>query len=316
MKKVKRSSIILIAVLSFSMILLTCGKKDATMKILDAKVTLVLGQAFILRDDTPEKVKLDIGTRLKPSDVILTGRNGSVNVVIADRGVFKIKNNSRVSFQDLLVVDDENNVARIKVAAGKVVLGLKKLQKDSVFEVQTPTAVAGVRGTSFVVSVQKQESAAFPYFVKVSKKEAVITKIGVLTGSVEIINPKNTSQKVMVNSLKEATLINDDFDKIKIEKITRLTLDEIKEIKELSEIRELKLKEISDEITSVEPEVEEVMKSELKTRSDIKSREEDLRKTEQELENEKIKAQKESIQKIKKIKKDSGKYLDDDATSW
>lgn len=313
MKKFKLLTLFLItaSLLYFT----SCGKKEtevSTSRILEAKVTLVIGEAYLLREDNPERIAVKIGTRLKPSDVIITGKKSAVNVIISKRGIFKLKENSRVSFKDLLVVDDENNVTRLKVTAGKVVLGLKKLAKDSVFEVETPTAVAGVRGTSFLVSVKREDTSAFPYFVKVSKDKNIVTKIGVLAGKVEIINPQNPEQRYMVDTLKEATLIDDDFENIKIEKITRLTLDEIKAIKELSEIRQLKLKEISDEITSVEPEIEDIMKSDIGTKAEIKSAEEDLSKTESALEKEKIEMQKESIKKIKKPAKGTGKYLEDE----
>ncbi len=312
MKTLRISILLLVAVpLIF---LVSCGKQDAKLssKILPAKVTLVMGNAYLLREDQPEKIALKIGTLLKPADVVITGKNSGVNVVIAKRGVFKIKENSRVSFKDLLVIDDENNVARLQVAAGKVILGLKKLKKDSVFEVETPTAVAGVRGTSFAVSVSGTEPSAFPYFVKVPKESTIVTKVGVLTGKVELSNPNDSDQKVAISALKQATLINDDFDNIKIEKIEQLNVEEISSIKELSEVRALKLKEISDEISSSEPQVENMMKSDIKTKSDVKSTAEDLKKKEAELGNQKLDIQKESIKDIKDNKKDSGKYLNGD----
>lgn len=314
MKGIKISFLIF---LILSVAIMSCSKQEEVQvseKILKAKVTLVIGKAYLLRDDSPEKIKIRTGARILPNDVILTGKKSAVNIVIANRGVFKIKQNSRVSLKNLIKVDDDNNVASIKVTAGKVVLGLQKLKKNSSFEVETPTAVAGVRGTSFMVSVKQEDKSAFPYFVKVRKKADVVTKVAVLTGSVELINPKNKRQKLMLSSLKEATLNNDDFKNIKVEKITRLSLDEISAIKEYSEIKKLKLKEISDEIEKAEPEVEEIMKSDLKTKSDVKSQQEDLSKTEKAIEDQKIEAKKEAIKKMKTSnKKSEGKYLDDES---
>lgn len=292
-----------------------CGSKGTEGKasnVLKAKVSMVIGTAYILRADNPAKIKININDAILPDDVIITGKGGSVNVVIEKRGVFKIKDNSNILFSNLLMVDDENNSAKIKVMAGRVILGLEKLKKNSTFEVETPTAVAGVRGTSFMVSVQQKETRAFPYFVKVTRQEDMVTKIAVLTGKVELSNPKVSGSSYMIDSLKEATLINDDFKNIKIEKITRLSLDEITVIKDFSEIKELKLKEITDEIQKVEPQLEEIMKSELKTKSAVKSSAEDLSKTEKALEEEKLEVKKEAIQKMKSgNKKTDNKYLDD-----
>lgn len=309
--------ICILVMLIVSVAFISCGKKDASElseKILKTKVTLVIGHAYILRDDSPAKIKIKIGQYIMPNDVIITGKGSAVNVVIAKRGLFKIKQNSNVSLKNLIKVDDDNNIASIKVTAGKIVLGLQKLKKNSSFEVETPTAVAGVRGTSFMVSVKQKETSAFPYFVKVRKKEDIVTKIAVLTGSVELMNPNNRKDTVMISSLKEATLNADDFKNIKVEKITRVSLDEISAIKDYSEIKELKLKEISEEIKKAELEIEELMKSELKTKFDVKSQMEDLSQTEKAIEDQKIEAKKEAIKKMKtSSKKSEGKYLDDES---
>lgn len=297
--------------------LLGCGKKEVSQtpqNILEAKVTLVKGEAYILRTDEPEKIAVKIGTKILPSDVLITGKDSYVNVAIKNRGILKIKENSNVTFKELLVIDDLNNATKIQVSAGKVVLGLKKLVKDSKFEVETPKAVAGVRGTSFLVAVYKEDTAGFPYFVKITTKENVVTKLGVLSGKVELKDLTKPEQKVIINALKEATLVNDDFENIKIEKISMETLNEIGAIKELSEIKEYKLEDITDEIKSVEPQIEMIQKG-VKTKSEIKTKEEDLKETEENLKEE-VEIKEKSSENIKKQKKESGKYLNDESGSW
>jgi len=301
----------LITLLVFGM---GCSKKTSTItdKILEAKVTFVKGVVYVLREDSPEKVVLKVKDRILPNDVIITGPNSAVNVVIAKRGLFKVKENSSVSLKDLMKVDEENNIAKVKISAGKIILGLKKLKKNSVFEVETPTAVAGVRGTTFMVSVERKERSAFPYFVKVQKGENVITKVAVLSGKVELINPKNTKESYAITALKQATLKNDDFKNIKIEKITRLALDEISAIKDFSEIKELKLKEISEEIEESDNAMQELLKSELENKAKIREQQENLKSTEKSLEVQKIEAKKEAIKKMKTEKKSESKYLEDE----
>jgi len=316
----KHVKLIIVMILMISLVgFFSCSKQSTSVKlaenVLKAKVTLAMGKAYILRDDNPTKISMKIGDIIHPHDVIITGKNSSVNIVLANRGLIKIQENSHVSLKNLVNIDNENNKATVKVTAGRIVLGLQKLKKDSSFEVETPTAVAGVRGTTFMVSVDKRETSAFPYFVKVKKKEEVVTKIAVLTGKVELVNPKNESDNKMINALREATLENDDFKNIKIEKITRLSLNEISAMKDYSEIKRLKLKEISEEIQQAEPEVEQLLKAELKMKSEIKSEVEDLSQTERAIESQKIEAKKEAIKKMKSSAgKSDGKYLDDQ--SW
>lgn len=288
------------------------GTKQEPAGVLKAKVSMVIGSAYILRSTSPERIRVKLNDTIMPEDVVITAARSSVNVVIPKRGVFKIKENSNILFSSLLMVDDENNSAKIKVMAGKMILGLEKLKKDSAFEVETPTAVAGVRGTSFMVSVQQKENRAFPYFVKIARKDDVVTKIAVLTGSVELTDPKGASPSTMISSLKEATLINDDFKNLKVENITKISLDEIAMIKDFSEIRELKMKEITEEIRKAEPQIEEMMKAELKAKGAVKSSAEDLSGTEKELEKENLDVKKDAIRKMKSDgKKTEGKYLDD-----
>ncbi len=305
-----------VLVIAAGLFIIGCSKSDVTTEsknILKAKVTLVMGSAYVLRENEPSKIALKMGDILKPSDVVITGNDGSVNIIIANTGVLKIKRNSNVSLKDLLV-QKEGATARLSVSAGRVILGLKKLQKKSSFEVETPTAVAGVRGTTFMVSVENEDSHAFPYFVNVNKKKKLVTKIAVLTGKVELINPNNSKQSYMITTLKEATLNNDDFKNVKIEKITRLSINEIESIKEFSEIKELKLKEIQEEIQEVAPEVESEMNADIKSKAAIKSQSEDLSKTEKMLEEQKIEAKKKAIKTMKsdKSKKSEGKYLEDE----
>lgn len=314
MKNRRTSGMILLAAASL-LCLAGCGRRGAQQEsagVLKARVSMVIGTAYILRASSPERIRVKLNAGIMSEDVVITTAGSSVNVVIPKRGVFKIKENSNILFSSLLMVDDENNSAKIKVMAGKMILGLEKLKKDSVFDVETPTAVAGVRGTSFMVSVQQKESRAFPYFVKIARKDDVVTKIAVLTGSVELSDPKGASPSTMIGSLKEATLINDDFKNVKIENITKISLDEIAVIRDFSEIRELKMKEITDEIRKAEPRIEEMMKAELKAKGGVKSSAEDLSKTEKALEQENLDVKKDAIRKMKTgDKKTDGKYLDD-----
>ncbi|MFC1504248.1 FecR domain-containing protein, partial [Spirochaetota bacterium] len=70
-----------------------------------------------------------------------------------------------------------------KVEKGQILTSLKKLKKNEQFNVTTPTAIAGVRGTSFMVNATSKTS-----------------KISVLTGSVQVTKGKKS---VLVNQMKE-----------------------------------------------------------------------------------------------------------------
>jgi len=306
----RKSTIFLIMIM---LVAVSCSKKEVSQKaenILEAKVTLVKGVAYIFKAETPEKIVVNIGTIVMPGDVLVTGSGSSVVVAIKNRGIMKIGENSEVAFKELLVIDEENNSAVVNLTRGKIISGVKKLIKTSKFNVETPTAVVGVRGTSFMVAVQKEEDSAFPYFVKVPKKSNVITKVGVLTGKVELQNIKEPHTKISIDNMKEATIVNDDFKNIKIVKISPLTIEEIKEIKDAPVVEELKIDEIKEELNLTE--TESVIKEEVKVKSAVKTKQE----VEEAAEESKEELKKDATGNLKKQQKKSGKYLEDETSGW
>ncbi len=314
MRNLKTIGIIFIII---SLLMTGCVKKDSEKadglkKVLNTKVTMVKGKAYLLRENSPAKITLKIGSTILPADIIITGKNSSANIMIAKRGVIKIKENSSVSLRELVEVDDTDNITRIKVAVGKVVVGLLKLKKDSIFEIETPTAVAGVRGTTFSVTVENDSKNAFPHFVKTEKVQNSKTKIAVLTGSVELVNNKNKEESIIIDSLKEATLSNDDFKNVKVDNIKKEEVAEFSAIKEFSEIKDLKIDEVIEEIGEGQEKADDMIKAELKAKAKVKIRKEDITKTEDKVDSDAVEAEKnEVIDKDKQTDNDdSSKYLD------
>ena len=308
----------ILILVSVSFVALSCNKSTSDQmnaaKTLTAKVSLVMGQATILRANTPGKIAVKIGLQLLPEDVVMTGPGSKLNITLKNSGVVRVGQNSKIIMSSLLKKDDGNSEQKINVQAGKIILGLKKLQKNSSFDVETPTAVAGVRGTSFMVDVQENENNAFPYFVKVNQKKNITTKVAVLAGAVEFSTPEG-EKPVMVKSLKEATLQGSDFDNIKIVDIKRLSLEQLNEIKDFAEIKKLKMNEITAEISEVEPEVQEMLQTDLKTTSTIKkAKTSDMQSKEKQLKDS-IKMQDKKIEKVKTSTKRDGKYLED-SSAW
>ena len=308
-------TIMVVALLAFTF---ACGnntemEQDAAQKIRKATVTYALGDAYILRENDPGKTAIKLNMQLQPNDMVVTGSGGNVKIVIEDQGVIQISQNSKVVMSSLLLNEDGSADQKLMVKAGKVVLGLKKLQKNSTFDVETPTAVAGVRGTSFMVSVEEEENNAFPFFVKVNPEKNLTTKVAVLAGSVELGN--DDSQKThMINPLKMAILEGSDFANVRIVDIERLYLNALQEIKGFAEIQKLKMDEITEEISSIEPQIRAVHKK-LNTTSEIKKATTiDLEAQEKKLQDD-IEAQEKEIESVKTKQKREGKYLEDGA-AW
>ncbi|MBU1076408.1 MAG: FecR domain-containing protein [Spirochaetes bacterium] len=311
-------TIIFVLLLAFILFTVGCTMKKPEKKsenILKAKVVFAMGKVYILRGDTPGKVEVKIDTQILPDDVIITGKNSSVNIVVAKRGVLKIQESSSVAFKELINIDDENNRSKLKVTLGKMVLSLQKLKKESAFEVETPTAVAGVRGTSFMVEVEREEKSAFPFFAKVTKDEKTTTKIAVLSGEVELANAANKEETITVSSLNEVSLKDDDFKNAKTESLTRSSLKDFTVLKEFSEVEEIGSADISEEIKNAQIKIDDSIKKELKTKTKVQTREENVKEKEEAVEK-KIETEKEAIDKDKASEKPTEEKYIDKEENW
>ena len=93
---------------------------------------------------------------LNEGDLITTGKNSSVVLELAsskaDQDSITIGENSQVQFTKLK--EDTGAKAKMSVWAGSLWVKVKSISNaDDTFEVETPTAIMGVRGTHFILKV-------------------------------------------------------------------------------------------------------------------------------------------------------------------
>lgn len=129
-----------------------CKDKKKENKSLQAGiVTFSKGDVKLLSKDGKEKIQKDMF--FFKDDIIVTGKDGIVDIQLADGVVIRIKQNSKLKLQDIIVGDNGNTInAKLALEAGKVFAKTdKKLGADSSFKISTPTFTAGIRGTEFIV---------------------------------------------------------------------------------------------------------------------------------------------------------------------
>lgn len=97
-----------------------------------------------------------VGLRLQTADVIKTGSDGSVGITMSDNSLLSAGPNSVLSL-DRYAFDTTTNQGQFDSSLRKgtlsVVSGRIAKQSPDAMTVRTPTAILGVRGTEFVVSV-------------------------------------------------------------------------------------------------------------------------------------------------------------------
>jgi len=112
------------------------------------------GRCEVLRKGVAEKITRS--TYFLKGDMIRTYQNGKIEIILLDETVIKIGPNAEVNLSDFLL--DEAGSRRkgiVKLIRGSIMTFLRKIYKGikGEFSVETPTAVVGVRGTKFIVSV-------------------------------------------------------------------------------------------------------------------------------------------------------------------
>ncbi len=104
---------------------------------------------------------LEAGALLGGGDMVRTGPRSFADLRFRDEVIIRIKQNSLFRI-DRLARDRNGSLrAGLDLSAGTALLSFKKLQRGDSAEVRTPTSVAGVRGTSFGVSVSENRDVRF-----------------------------------------------------------------------------------------------------------------------------------------------------------
>ena len=114
----------------------------------------VVGQAFITKAGDPAPSPAEEDMDLGPGDRIATGANGRVTISLRDEHFVRMDGLATLTIKDLRSDQVAGGIwARLLLARGKLMAVVASLTSvDSRFEVDTPSAVAAVKGTTFEVS--------------------------------------------------------------------------------------------------------------------------------------------------------------------
>jgi len=142
----------------------------------------------VIKNNFPEKIK--------PNKLIKTDRKTHLEITMPSKDVIKVSQNTEV------VIRSES---LIEVVKGKIHNLIKKLKPKTKFYIQTPAAIAGVRGTEYVLEVEDDGTTTIIVLdgevelsdkdnkktVIVKKNQKSVVKTGDLPPSPEGIDPKN-----------------------------------------------------------------------------------------------------------------------------
>jgi hypothetical protein len=119
-----------------------------------AQVKTATGQVAVLR--AGQRLPANVGDKLFEKDVIETGPDGAIGITFVDNTVFSTGPNSQLALDEFQF--DSSNfrgsmLADMRQGTLSVVSGDITRSSPGAMKIKTPTAVLGVRGTTFAVQV-------------------------------------------------------------------------------------------------------------------------------------------------------------------
>lgn len=200
-----------------------CCKKEKKVQR-EGVVNMLAGSVAIVDDGKRSSAK--VGDPVRQGMKIETGKNSFVDIYF-DENAVKILENSLVEIRELeIIIEEQSEKTGLYVKNGKVFVKVaKKLTKNDRFQIGTPTATAGVRGTEFLVV-----------------EEDLKGLVACLNGTVEVRSEVSPEEQVIdVSGGKEVVIEMDklmtlgdlsDENRRLMEDITRNFQDAKKEIRE------------------------------------------------------------------------------------
>jgi hypothetical protein len=131
-------------------------------------------------------IKPNVGYDVQTKDIVVTGDKSRAKLLLADDSMLSINQNSNVEITEFLLYKNKRS-SIISLRAGAMHTKVERfLDPNSKFEVHTPTAVAGARGTAWLT------------LVELAAQNVAQTSIFALEQAVTVYNPLLPSQVVTV----------------------------------------------------------------------------------------------------------------------
>lgn len=140
-----------------------------------------------------------VGSSILVGDTVVSGTDSRAKIAMQDRNIITVLPNTKLTIEEYKTGEKNRNV-KLSLLQGKVRNDVKeKYDNDkNKFQIRTPTAVAGVRGTKFVTGFSTETNA---------------TEILTLKGQVEVtkfeLNQEKPLGTVVVDQGEKTTMAND-----------------------------------------------------------------------------------------------------------
>jgi hypothetical protein len=164
-------------------------------------VTCLVGTATLTPKGRSTSQPLTVNQQLYPGDKIVTGPAGRVEIIINRESVVRLDVNTRLTIEAFRDNETQQGKTRMDFSQGTVWAKIRNYRDlISRFELELPTAIAGVHGTVYQTTVQPDSTAQVKVFtgeVAVSNRPAQPQSSGAalseISGPSEIAGPSEVS---------------------------------------------------------------------------------------------------------------------------
>jgi hypothetical protein len=173
-------------------------------------VTYVEGKVDILRGGKPPAVPAKPGDQVAPGDIVRTKSRSKAEIALSDGTLLRIAQRSRIDIGEYVSGDlHAKSVITLQRGKANAIVHKSTAKRISVspdansFEIHTPNAVAGVRGTDFFIAYERRnttvllkEGAVCVYNIKLPNSESCLPPafITVVSGDNPPENPRKAMQ--------------------------------------------------------------------------------------------------------------------------
>lgn len=119
---------------------------------------VVKGDVKVIQQN--QTITAKVGTKVMPGDTVTTGAESRAKIVMVDRNVINVSPDTKLKIEEYTSDATSKNV-KLSLLNGKIRNNVEQKYDNlkNKFEVKTPTAVAGVRGTQFITSYNDSTKA-------------------------------------------------------------------------------------------------------------------------------------------------------------
>ena len=153
---------ILFLILLMITISCTCGQSSDSGRTITTPTELTIltiaeGQVFVMKAGTNTWIEASVGITVELGDTLRAGDDAQAEITFFEGSTIELESGAEVEVVELGIVEENGStIIRLKQSIGNTVSRVSKLADvHSTYEIETPTAIAAVRGSIMFVRVRE-----------------------------------------------------------------------------------------------------------------------------------------------------------------